>query len=192
MRLFVGLGNPGKKYEKTRHNAGFFVIDKLLEKLDLKLDEEMCNAFYTIYRNSREKVIIAKPQTYMNLSGEAVLDLMKYFKLSYEDIVVVHDDLDLPVGKIRLRTSGSSAGQKGMGNIIDLLHTKDIKRIRVGIDKNPNIEIVDYVLGKVPKEDFALYEQSINKAADALQYYLKEKDFSKVMNVYNQWKRFGY
>lgn len=186
MRLFVGLGNPGKKYTKTRHNAGFFVIDTLLEKLGIKLDEEMCNAFYTIYRNGREKVIIAEPQTYMNLSGEAVLGLMKYFKLTPDDIIVVHDDLDLPVGKIRLRTSGSSGGQKGMGNIIDLLHTNDIKRIRVGIDKNPNIDIVDYVLGKVSKEDMPKYEQSIVKAADALEYYLEEKDFSKVMNKYNQ------
>ena len=186
MRLFVGLGNPGIKYNKTRHNAGFFVIDKLLEKLDIKLDSKMCNAFYTIYRNGNEKVIIAKPQTYMNLSGEAVLGLMNYFKLTPDDIVVVHDDLDLPVGKIRLRTSGSSGGQKGMGNIIDLLHTKDIKRIRIGIDNDKNIDIVDYVLGKVPKEDYPLYEKSIEKAADALEYYLKEKDFSKVMNIYNQ------
>ena len=186
MRLFVGLGNPGKKYEKTRHNAGFFVIDKLLEKLDIKLDEEMCNAFYTIYRNGREKVIIAKPQTYMNLSGEAVLGLMKYYKLTPDDIVVVHDDLDLPVGRIRLRTSGSSGGQKGMGNIIDLLHTQDIKRIRIGIGNDKQIDVKDYVLGKVKKEDFKTYEESADKAAEALKYYLKEKDFSKVMSIYNR------
>ena len=185
MRIIVGLGNPGKKYDKTRHNAGFFVIDKLLEKLNISLDEEMFNAFYTVYRHKREKIIIVKPQTYMNLSGEAVSALMRYFKLSPEDLVVVHDDLDLPVGKIRLRTSGSSGGQKGMGNIIDLLHTQDIKRIRVGIANNKQIDTKDYVLGKVSKEDYPVYEASINKACDALLYYLDEKDYQKVMNKFN-------
>lgn len=185
MRLIVGLGNPGKKYEKTRHNSGFFVIDKLLKDLNLTLDEEMCNAHYTVYRHKREKIIIVEPQTYMNLSGEAVLGLSKYFKISPEDIIVVHDDLDLPVGKIRLRTSGSSGGQKGMGNIIDLLNTKDIKRIRIGIANDKSIDVKDYVLGKVSKEQFPIYEESINKAKDALLYYLDEKDFSKVMNKFN-------
>lgn len=185
MRIIVGLGNPGKKYEKTRHNAGFLVIDKLLEELNTQLDEEMCNAFYTIYRYKNEKIIIAKPQTYMNASGEAVSALMKYFKLKPEYLIVVHDDLDLPVGKIRLRQSGSSGGQKGMGNIIDLLHTQDIKRIRIGIGNNKNIDTADYVLGKVQKEEYPIYEESIEKAKDALLYYLNEKNFSIVMNKFN-------
>lgn len=186
MRIIVGLGNPGKKYDKTRHNAGFFVIDKLLKKLDTNLDEEMFDAFYTVYRHKREKIIIVKPQTFMNASGEAVSALMRYFKLSADDLIVVHDDLDLPVGKIRLRTSGSSGGQKGMGNIIDLLHTQDIKRIRIGISNNKEIDTKDYVLGKFSKEDYPIYEKAIEKASDALLYYLDEKDFSKVMNKYNQ------
>ena len=186
MRIIVGLGNPGKKYEKTRHNTGFFVIDKLLEKLNVSLDEEMFNAFYTVYRHKREKIIIVKPQTYMNLSGEAVSSLMRYFKIKPENLIVVHDDLDLPVGKIRLRTSGSCGGQKGMGNIIDLLHTQDIKRIRVGISNDKDIDTKDYVLGKFSKEAYPIYEESVNKACDALLYYLDEPDFSKVMNKYNQ------
>lgn len=185
MRIIVGLGNPGKKYEKTRHNTGFLVIDRMLKKLNIELDEEMCNAFYTIYRHKREKIIIVKPQTSMNLSGEAVSGLMRYFKLKPSDLVVVHDDLDLPVGKIRLRLSGSSGGQKGMGNIIDLLKTSDIKRIRIGVSNNKNIDTADYVLSKVSKEELPLFEESINKATDALLYYLDEKDFSKVMNKFN-------
>lgn len=185
MRIIVGLGNPGKQYEKTRHNTGFLVIDKLLEKLNVSLDEEMFNAFYTVYRYKREKIIIVKPQTYMNLSGEAVSALMRYFKLTPDDLVVVHDDLDLPVGKIRLRTKGSSGGQKGMGNIIDLLHSQEIKRIRVGIANNKLIDTKDYVLGKISKEEYPAFEESINKAADALLYYLDEKDFQKVMCKFN-------
>lgn len=185
MRIIVGLGNPGKKYSKTRHNAGFFVVDKLLKKLNLELDHELLDAKYTVYRHNGEKILIAEPQTYMNLSGESVSALLAYYKLSVDDLVVVHDDLDLPVGKIRLRMSGSSGGQKGMGNIIDLLHTKDIKRIRIGISKDENIEVKDYVLGKISKEDYPLYDEATSKAADALLYYIEENDFSKVMNKFN-------
>ena len=185
MRIIVGLGNPGKKYEKTRHNTGFLVIDSLLKKLNIELDEEMFDAFYTVYRHSREKIIIVKPQTYMNNSGEAVSKLMKYFKIKADDLVVVHDDLDLPIGKIRLRSKGSSGGQRGMGNIIDLLNTEEIKRIRVGISNDKKIDTVDYVLGKVSKEDKKAFEESIEKAADALMYYLDEKDFSIVMSKFN-------
>jgi len=185
MRIIVGLGNPGKQYEKTRHNTGFLVIDELLKKCGCTLDEEMFNAHYTIYRHKGEKIIIVKPQTYMNCSGEAVSALMKYFKLEIEDLLVVHDDLDLPVGKIRLREKGSCGGQNGMRNIIDLLGSQLIKRIRVGIANNKNILTADYVLGKVDKEDREAYNASIQKAADALYYWLDEKDFSRVMSKYN-------
>ena len=185
MRIIVGLGNPGKKYEKTRHNTGFLVIDSLLKKLNISLDEEMFDAFYTVYRHSREKILIVKPQTYMNNSGEAVSKLMKYFKIKTTDLVVVHDDLDLPVGKIRLRMKGSSGGQRGMGNIIDLLNTEEIKRIRVGISNDKQIDTVDYVLGKVAKEEKKDFEEAIGKASDALMYYLDEKDFSIVMSKFN-------
>ena len=185
MRLFVGLGNPGKQYEKTRHNAGFFVIDKLLKDLDLNLDLEMCNAHYTIYRHKGEKILIVEPQTFMNLSGVAVQGLMNYYRLEPEDVIVVHDDLDLPLGKIRLRESGSCGGQKGMGNIIALLDTENIKRIRIGISNNKEIDTKDYVLGKITKEDFPIYDESTTKAKDALLYYLDEKNFAKVMNKFN-------
>ena len=185
MKLIVGLGNPGKEYDKTRHNAGFMTIDKIACKLNVELDKSKCKAIYGVCKYKDEKVIIAKPQTYMNLSGEAVVSLMHFYSIDINDLLVIHDDLDLPVGKIRLRTSGSSGGQKGMGNIIDLLHTQDSKRIRVGIANNKQIDTKDYVLGKVSKEDYPVYEASINKACDALLYYLDEKDYQKVMNKFN-------
>ena len=125
MKLIVGLGNPGKKYENTRHNTGFAVIDRTLAKLNVELDKNKFNADYTMINRNGEKIYILKPLTYMNLSGEAVVPFMKYFNIDPEDLVVVHDDLDLPVGKIRLRQSGSCGGQNGMRNIIDLLEDEE-------------------------------------------------------------------
>ncbi len=185
MKLIVGLGNPGKKYENTRHNTGFAVIDRTLAKLNVELDKNKFNADYTMINRNGEKIYILKPLTYMNLSGEAVVPFMKYFNIDPEDLVVVHDDLDLPVGKIRLRQSGSCGGQNGMRNIIDLLGDSNIKRIRVGIGKDPLIPVVDYVLGKTKKEDLEVYNQALDKASDALIYWLDHDDFSKVMSNFN-------
>ncbi len=185
MKLIVGLGNPGKKYENTRHNTGFAVIDRTLAKLNVELDKNKFNADYTMINRNGEKIYILKPLTYMNLSGEAVVPFMKYFGIEPEDLVVVHDDLDLPVGKIRLRQSGSCGGQNGMRNIIDLLGDSNIKRVRVGIGKDPLIPVVDYVLGKTKKEDLEVYNQALDKASDALIYWLDHDDFSKVMSNFN-------
>lgn len=185
MKLIVGLGNPGKKYENTRHNTGFAVIDRTLAKLNVELDKNKFNADYTMINRNGEKIYILKPLTYMNLSGEAVAPFMKYFGIDPLDLVVVHDDLDLPVGKIRLRQSGSCGGQNGMRNIIDLLDDSNIKRIRVGIGKDPLIPVVDYVLGKTKKEDLEVYNQALDKASDALIYWLDHDDFSKVMSNFN-------
>ena len=185
MKLIVGLGNPGKKYENTRHNTGFAVIDRTLAKLNVELDKNKFNADYTMINRNGEKIYILKPLTYMNLSGEAVVPFMKYFNIDPEDLVVVHDDLDLPVGKIRLRQSGSCGGQNGMRNIIDLLGDSNIKRIRVGIGKDPLIPVVDYVLGKTKKEYLEVYNQALDKASDALIYWLDHDDFSKVMSNFN-------
>lgn len=185
MKLIVGLGNPEKKYEKTRHNTGFMVLDLLLEDLGITLDQEDFKSFYTTTKYKNEKIIIAKPQTYMNASGEAVQELVHYFKCDIDNLVVIHDDLDLPVGKIRLRKSGSSGGQKGMGNIIDLLGTSDIKRIRVGISNDKLIDTKDYVLSKITKEEKKDYEDSLIRAKDAIKCYLDE-NFDKAMNKYNK------
>jgi len=184
MKIIVGLGNPGKKYEHTRHNTGFLVIDELLKKLNIELDKEKFNALYTVYKHNGEKIYIVKPLTFMNNSGQAVAPLMKYYGLETKDLIVVHDDLDLPVGKIRLRTKGSCGGQNGMRNIIDLLGSQEINRIRVGIGKDENIDTVDYVLGKVSKEDKDIYKDSLLKASEALIYSF-DHEFEKVMSNFN-------
>ncbi len=184
MKLIVGLGNPGSKYEGTRHNTGFAVIDKTLSKLKLSLDKEKFKGAYTVYNYNNEKVYFLKPLTFMNLSGECVKPFMDYFDIDKKDLIVVHDDLDLPVGKIRLREKGSCGGQNGMRNIIDLLKSQEINRVRVGIGKDPLIPVIDYVLGKIKKEDKEIYDQSIDKASDALIYAL-DHDFPLVMSKFN-------
>ena len=185
MRLVVGLGNPGKEYEKTRHNAGFMVIAKLLDELHLKLDNKKFNALYTIYRKGSEKIVIMEPQTYMNGSGQAVEELMHYYDIDPEDLLVIHDDLDLPVGKLRLRTSGSSGGQKGMGDIINHLGTKDIKRIRLGVSHDRSVDTKDYVLGTFSKEDAKIFDEACERAKNAVICSFDEDDFQKVMNKFN-------
>jgi len=185
MKLIVGLGNPGKEYEKTRHNAGFMAIDKLAEMIDVSFTQKQFNALIGTAMIKGEKIMLMKPETYMNLSGEAVSSAVRYYKIDTQDILVLHDDLDLPVGKIRIRYQGSSGGQKGLKNIIDLLGTQDIKRIRIGIGKDPIIPIVDYVLGKIPKEQEETFNESLDKAAKAARASLV-LNFQDVMNRYNR------
>lgn len=185
MKLIVGLGNPGKEYEHTRHNAGFDVMDELAQLCQTSIDQKKFNALIAQVRIGCEQVLLMKPQTYMNASGEAVIQAINFYKIDTKDVLVIHDDLDLPIGKLRLRTQGSSGGQKGMQSIMNHLHTQDINRIRVGIDKNPLIPIVDYVLGKIPKESKEDYENSLKKAADAA-YMSVNHEFSEVMNRYNK------
>jgi peptidyl-tRNA hydrolase, PTH1 family len=173
MKLIVGLGNPGKKYEQTRHNTGFLVIDKVAEKLNTQFSQTKFHSFYTVVVYNNEQVMLLKPQTYMNLSGEAVSAAARFFKIKHEDILVIIDDLDLPVGKIRVRANGSAGGQKGLKSIIDHLSDSNIPRLRVGIGKNPLIDTVDYVLGKVEPENRDLYQQSIIEAADTAILFIK-------------------
>ncbi len=185
MKLIVGLGNPGKEYENTRHNAGFMAVDKLAEMLNVEFSKTQFNSLIATTQIKDEKVMLMKPLTYMNLSGEAVYSITQYYKIETYNILVLHDDLDLPVGKIRIRYQGSSGGQKGLKNIIDLLHTQDIKRIRIGIDKNPMIPIVDYVLGKIPEDQKEEFNKSLEKAAKAAKASLT-MNFIDVMTRYNR------
>jgi PTH1 family peptidyl-tRNA hydrolase len=184
MKLIVGLGNIGKEYENTRHNAGFEVIDILANKLNISINQKKFKATIGTATINGEKVILMKPSTYMNLSGNAVIECVRFFKIETEDIIIVHDDLDLPVGKIRIRQQGSAGGQKGIKSIMDQLHTNDLNRIRIGIDKDPRIPVVDYVLGKTRKVDMPFYNEALNKAAEALETSLI-MDFNTVMNRYN-------
>ena len=185
MRLFVGLGTPGKEYAKTRHNAGFMVLDAFCEKNGIRLDREKFEGLFTKTKLHGEDLIVLKPLTYMNNSGSAVGQFVRYFSIEPEDIVIVHDDLDLPVGKIRLRPKGSAGGQKGMASIIDQLHTSELNRIRIGIGKDPLIPTIDYVLGKIPEDQLDDFNDSVKKAAEALTFAL-DHDFSLTMNRYNK------
>ena len=184
MKLITGLGNPGNEYSKTRHNVGFLLIDRLCEELGISLDKNKCKANYGICYRKGEKIIIAKPMTYMNLSGQAVKSLMKFYDIAVEDLIVVHDDLDLPTGKLRLRQKGSSGGQKGMGNIIDMLGTSEINRIRIGISNNKLIDTKDYVLSRFSSEEEAQIKEAIDKAVQAIIYSF-DHDFDEVMSKFN-------
>ncbi len=167
MKLFVGLGNPGIKYQATRHNMGFMVIDNLADSLGVDIDKNDFKGRYARFKYKGEDIILFKPLTFMNLSGEALVAIRQFFKVELVDIVVVFDDMDLEPGQIRLRLNGSSGGQKGMKNIIDLLGSTEIKRIRVGIGK-PTYNSVDYVLGRASGEEKEKLDEAVNMASKAL------------------------
>ncbi len=183
MKLIVGLGNPGKKYEHTRHNMGFDVVDLFSELAQIDIDKEAFKGLVGRGKVFDEDVYLLKPQTFMNLSGESVREIVSYFKIPKEDIIVIYDDLDLEPGKIRLRLSGSSGGHRGIQNIIEQLGTENIKRIRIGIGK-PAYDTIDYVLGKPFKEEQVLIDEAIKKAVDALKEILKN-NFDSAMNKFN-------
>ncbi|MCZ0755784.1 aminoacyl-tRNA hydrolase [Anoxybacillus sp. J5B_2022] len=185
MKLFVGLGNPGKEYEETRHNVGFMVIDELVKRWNLSYSQAKFNGVFASHLISGEKVILCKPLTYMNLSGECVRPLIDYFKIDLEDVVVIYDDLDLPVGKIRLRTKGSAGGHNGIKSLIHHLGTEQFKRIRVGIGRPQNGQkITDYVLGRFQAEEASEIKQAIDRAADACEKFVTQS-FLQVMNEFN-------
>jgi len=169
IRLVVGLGNPGEHYRDTRHNVGFMVIDHLARRLRLKRFEECC--FSHLYRKNinGETVYFAKPQTYMNLSGMAVKNLLMDLNLLPENLLVVHDDLDLPLGHTKLKFGGSSAGQKGVENIIKELGTKNFYRLRIGIGRpKEKRQVVKYVLSPFASEQRPIIQRAIEKAGECI------------------------
>ena len=185
MLIIAGLGNPGKEYENTRHNAGFMVMDALAEKIGADISEKKHKALCGKGVIGGEKVILMKPQTYMNLSGEAVVEAMKFYRLQAKDILVIYDDMDMPVGKIRLREKGSAGGQNGMKNIIAHLHTQEFNRIRVGIGKDARVPVVNWVLGKIRKEEQEDFKKAVEQARDAAIFSLTHT-FIDTMSRYNK------
>lgn len=186
MKLIVGLGNPGKQYEHTLHNVGFDTIDILADRWNVSLNQTKFNSIYGTVHRPEGKVILMKPLTYMNLSGEAVRPLMDYFDIELEDIIVIYDDLDLEKGKLRLRQKGSAGGHNGIKSLIQHLGTQQFDRIRIGVDRPPmGMKVPDYVLSRIRKDDEAVMQDAFTKAADACAYAL-EKPFIEVMNKYNQ------
>jgi PTH1 family peptidyl-tRNA hydrolase len=185
MKLIVGLGNPGKEYEATRHNIGFIVIDELSERWNIPLNQQKFKGVYGTGIVNGEKVILLKPLTYMNLSGESIRPLMDYYKIDIEDFVVLYDDLDLPVGKLRLRMKGSAGGHNGIKSTIAHLGTQEFNRIRIGIDRPKNgMKVPDYVLGRFTVEEGPDMRHAVQKSADACEAWLRTP-FLQVMNTFN-------
>lgn len=185
MKCIVGLGNPGRKYKQTRHNIGFIIIEELCYRNKWKLNKSKFNGNYALEQSSGEKVLLLQPQTFMNLSGEAIQPLADYYNIPAEDILVIFDDLDLPAGKIRLREKGGHGGHNGVRSTISEMGTKDFKRLRFGIGRPTTpMPVVNYVLGKFPKSEREAITDGIEKAADACETWL-EKPFTQVMNEFN-------
>lgn len=185
MKLIVGLGNPGKEYEMTRHNSGFCVLDAIAEECRVDIAQKKFKALIANTRIGSESVLLMKPQTFMNLSGEAVRAAMDFYKLSAENLLVIYDDLDLPVGKIRLRAQGSAGGQNGMKNIIRHIGTQEFDRIRVGIGKDARIPVIDWVLEKIRKEELDDYKSAVELARDAAIYSCSHS-FMDTMSQFNR------
>lgn len=185
MKLIVGLGNPGKEYENTRHNVGFMVIDKFINNYDNKVNPKgkFDGISYEV-NISGEKVLLLKPQKYMNLSGEVVIKYLNFYKIDISDLLVISDDLDMPLGKIKLKLSGSCGGHNGLRNIEQNIGTQEYKRLKIGISNNKNIDTKDYVLGKLSRDDFNILNESIDKAVDIISEFVSVK-FENIMNKYN-------
>ena len=184
MKLIVGLGNPGKEYQNTRHNIGFRFIDNFASKNNIKIEKEKFNGLYIQTIIGNESVILLKPLSYMNLSGEVVKKYVDYFKIKVEDILIINDDLDLNIAKIRLRRSGSSGGHNGLKNIEQCLNTNNFKRLKIGISNNKLIETKDYVLGSFSKEDEKKLLE-INDIVNNILYDFLKLDFELLMSKYN-------
>lgn len=184
MKLIVGLGNPGKEYENTRHNMGFMVIEKFALDMGLNFNKEKFGGVYTEFMYNNEKIILLKPMKYINLSGEVVSSYVSYFKIKISDILVINDDLDMPLGKIKLKVNSSSGGHNGLKNIEQHLGTKEYKRLKLGISNNKDIDTKDYVLSKFSKSDTELLNSVISKSCNVINDYLNQ-DFNTLMNKYN-------
>ena len=185
MKLIVGLGNPGKEYESTRHNVGFMFIDKLLDHYNCENTKNKLGGLYSETIINGEKIIFLKPQEYINLSGIVIRKYVDYFKINVDDILVVNDDLDLSVGRIKIKSSGSSGGHNGLKNIELHLGTRDYKRLKIGISNDKMIDTKDYVLSKINKEDMDIINNIIDSSYKILEDYLN-MSFSDLMTKYNK------
>lgn len=186
MKMIVGLGNIGTRYDETRHNTGFMVVDQLARDYHLgaftHLKQEAVAVSGVI---NGEKVMLVKPTTFMNDSGRAVGPLVDYYGIDLDDLVIVNDDLDMPVGKVRLKTHGASGGHNGLKSIISALGTKNFNRVKVGIDHPQHGTVVSHVLGKFSKEERPKFDQAVEHAEHALEDWINGEDFAKLMNTYN-------
>lgn len=181
--LLVGLGNPGKKYEHTRHNMGFDAIDLFADSLGIDIDKEGFRGLYIKCKYKDKDLILLKPQTFMNNSGFSVSDVVNYFKIDKQNLLVIYDDMDFEPGIIRLKERGSAGGHNGMKSIIEQLGTDEFKRLRIGIGRSKYNEI-DHVLSKPSKEEQELIDKAFKRVVEAIKVYLSES-YNKAMSIYN-------
>lgn len=184
MKIIVGLGNPGPRYETTRHNVGFLVLDLLAEKLNIDFKKQAHFSSVAEGRLRGEKIILIKPMTYMNLSGKAVGHAVGFYKIDLSDLLVIYDDMDLDVGRIRIKQGGSGGGHNGMNSIITHLSSQEISRIKIGIGRPGREKVTDYVLMPFPDQDWEWVKPAIYKGTEAAELWLKD-GVSAAMNKYN-------
>ncbi len=182
MRLVVGLGNPGRKYTKTKHNIGFISIDHYSKTNNLKLKKERKFNGEAVKFGD---LVLLKPHTFMNNSGISVKAVMNYYDINIKDVLIIYDDLDLPLGKTRLREKGSAGGHNGIKSIISHLKTEEFRRVRVGIDKNPLIETKNYVLGSFSKKEIEIMDPVYGKISEIIEDFNNNKEFTHIMTKYN-------
>jgi peptidyl-tRNA hydrolase, PTH1 family len=183
--LIIGLGNPGRDYELTRHNIGFLVIDRLAERWGIQVNKYKFKALVGEYRQPHQRVLLIKPQTFMNLSGDSVRSFFRFYKPPLDQLLLIFDDLDLPFGTIRIRKSGSSSGQKGMKSIIEQLGTEEFPRIRVGIGRPPGkMNSEDYILNKFKKSEKSDLDFILSECVDAVESFI-ENGIEMTMNHFN-------
>ena len=188
MYVIAGLGNPGRKYENTRNNMGFITIDRLADKHSIKVDRLKFKALAGEGRIAGQKVILLKPQTFMNLSGESVREVMHFYKLSPEQLIVIYDDIDIDPGVLRIRKFGSAGTHNGMKSVIYQLQSDRFPRIRIGIGNGGSGDLADYVIGGFSKEEAPLLREAVDNAVLAIETIL-EDGIDKAMNQYNTKKR---
>ena len=183
--MIVGLGNPGREYRETRHNIGFITLDGFSARHEIKLSKVQNKAIIGIGKYKDSKIILVKPQTYMNLSGQSVSGLVRYYKVPFEHLIVAHDDVDLPFGTIRIRPGGGSAGQKGINSIIQQLGTQDFPRLRMGVGRPPGqMQAADYVLQSFSKSDQEFLKEFVDRAVDSLECFIDD-GLDAAMNRFN-------
>ena len=188
IKLVVGLGNPGKEYKYTRHNMGFMVLDEIAKRLEIYKWKQRDGALYFDTHLDMSRVIFIKPQNYINLSGDVMIKFVKYLNIKTEDILVISDDLDLPLGSIKIKEKGSSGGHNGLKNIESQLGTNEYKRIKIGISNNKQMDTKDYVLEKLSIKERNHLKPTIEKAADAVLDYF-HTPFQELMSKYNTKKQ---
>lgn len=185
MKIIVGLGNPGTEYENTRHNLGFKVVDLLAKSLKIDVNKLKLGGMYGSGKYNKEKIILVKPVTYMNLSGDCVVRVLQYYKATAEDLIVIYDDIDISVGKIRIKPSGSPGTHNGMKDITQKLGTQEFVRVRVGSGKpEKGQDLADYVLSQIKGEEKELVEKALSNASEAVLECL-ENGVKEAMNKYN-------